>query len=156
MRVSRMSSVLAVSILALAMSVGLSGCVFLDSSGSFSDSSGSVSDSSGSGSQSSESSSGSSSGGSNQAYREDVRDLAIAIARLDQQPEALRRGISELALARGISDWEAVAMTYAAVGEGLGQVGVTEAQLLAYQTALARPGTADFDAIGEGYEASRP
>jgi hypothetical protein len=126
--------------------------VFFESSGSFSDSSGSISESVGSFSDSSTSSSG----GDDQAYREDVRDLAFAIARLQGRPEALRRGLSELALGRGISDWEAVSSTYPAVGEGLAQVGVTEAQLFAYQSALARPGSANFDAIEAGYEASLP
>lgn len=145
---------MASTIIVVLMILGMTGCAFFESSRSFSDSSGSVSDSIGSSSDSS----GSSSGGDaeSQAYREDVRALASAIARLNGQPDALRRGLSELALERGISDWEAIAITFGAVGEGLARVDISEDELLAYQTVLARPGSANFEAIGAGFAAPLP
>ena len=147
------------SVLVLLAVLMLSGCVLFDSSGSFSDSSGSLSDASGSVSRSTESSSdssASSSGEDDQAYLDDVRDFTIATARVGGRPDVLRRGLSEIALGRGISDWEAVGATYAAVGEGLARAGVTEERLLAYQTEIARPGSDGFDAIGLGYAAALP
>ena len=136
----------------LSLALSLSGCAFLESSGSVSDSSGSVSDSGGSFSDSSKSSSG----GGDQAYRDDVRDFTVALVSLNGRPDELRRGVAEIALGRGISDWEVLDSTYSSVGEGLARVDVSAERLLAYRVALAQPGSSNFDAIGSSYEASRP
>lgn len=92
-----------------------SGCAAFSSSNSFSESSGSVSDSVGSSSDSS----GSSSGGDETAYRSDVtRYVAVGVEQ-QVEPEALRRGVTEIALAHGLSDWEATPATREAVEEAL-------------------------------------
>ncbi|MCR9097206.1 MAG: putative lipoprotein [bacterium] len=125
------------------------GCAASQSSGSVSDSLGSFSDSSGSFSDSSTSSSG-----DDVAYRGDVRAFTVAHVSSGGTPESLRRGLSDVALARGISDWEAVPATFTAVGAGLQQAGVPMHRLLAYQQSLAVPGTEAHAAIGRGYRLS--
>ena len=137
--------------LVVVLAIGSSGCAIFQSSGSVSDSSGSISDSTGSSSDSSTSSSG----GDDHAYRQDVHDFTVSVVRTMGRPEALRRGLSEIALERGISDWEAIEATYVAVGAGLAHAGVTPAQLTAYRVALADPGSAGFEAIGREYRAAR-
>ena len=126
----------------------VSGCAFSESSGSFSDSSGSVSDSLGSGSDSSTSSSG----GEDEAYRDDVRDFTIAVAGLNGSPDELRRGLAEIALGRGVSDWEQLGSTFSSIGEGLARADVSAERMHAYQVSLARPGSEHFEAIAAGYE----
>ncbi len=104
---------------ALVMSLALSGCAI---SNSFSESSGSVSESVSDSSESSSDSSGSSSGGDSQAYREEVRDYVALAALRDASPDTLRRGVTEIALGFGISDWEAVPSTWDAIDRGLAEV----------------------------------
>lgn len=142
------------AIVALMALLSPTGCAFLQSSGSVSDSSGSFSDSSDSVSNSSESSSGSSSGEDDVAYREDVRDFATALANAKGSPTQLRRGLTSVALGRGISDWEAIDGTYAAVGEGLALAGVNQSSFIAYQSAVASQGTSGFHAIGAAYDSA--
>ena len=139
-------------VLGLLLVLGSSGCIFMDSSGSFYDSSGSLFDLSGSAFDSFSSSSG----GDALAYREDIRDFTVGLASLNGRPEELRRGIAEIALGRGISDWEVIALTYSSVGQGLAQVGVSDDRLLAYGSALARPGSENYRAIALGYASVRP
>ncbi len=127
------------------------GCVLLESSGSFSDSSGSISDSAGSFSDSSTSSSG-----DDTAYRGDIREYTVAYVRAEGTPNALRLGLSEVALARGISDWEALPATFVAVGAGLAEAGLPRDAVVAYQNALARPGTANHDSIRQGFVSATP
>lgn len=129
--------------------VALGGCVFSDSSESISDSIGSVSDSFGSFSDSSTSSSD-----DDTAYRQDVARYTVASHRAGEPPSSLRQGLSEVALARGISDWEAFRATFVAVGAGLAQAGATRSELAAYRAALARPGSEDDAAIEQGFTAA--
>jgi hypothetical protein len=135
----------------VALAVSLSGCAASQSSGSISDSSGSFSDSSGSFSDSSGSSSD-----DDTAYRHDVETYTVAHVRAGGSPEDLRPGLSEVALARGISDWEAYRATFVAIGVGLADAGASDEQLTAYREALAAPGSENDEAIAEGFsEASR-
>ncbi|MFK7897889.1 MAG: putative lipoprotein [Myxococcota bacterium] len=140
-------------ILALALAFAAlttSGCAIFESVDSFSESSGSVSDSLGSFSDSSESSSGSS--GDETAYRNDLRDFTVAHVQASLSPEALRLGISEVALARGISDWGALPGTFHAVGAGLAEAGLSVAQSAPYRAALAQPGSDRAKALIAGFE----
>ncbi|HEB91582.1 MAG TPA: putative lipoprotein [Deltaproteobacteria bacterium] len=132
------------------VAIGISGCALFESSGSVSDSSGSISDSAGSSSDSSTSSSG----GGDQAYRQDVHDFTVAVVESGGRPESLRRGLAEIALERGISDWESIDATFAAVGGGLAEAGVTISGLTAYRAALAEPGSVGFEKIGRAYHAA--
>lgn len=124
----------------------VSGCAVFSSSGSVSDSSGSVSDSTGSSSDSSTSSSGNDS-----AYREDIRTYTLAHVRADGSPEDLRLGLSEIALTRGISNWEALPDTFIAIGAGLAAAGVTSDGLGVYQNALVPAGSANENALRQGF-----
>lgn len=132
--------------LACLMLLATTGCVFSDSSGSVSDSSGSFADSSGSISNSSESSSG-----DDVAYRGDIRDFTVAHIRSEGSLDGLRLGLSEVALTRGISDWEALPGTFVALGAGLAEAGVAVTDLASYQDRLARPGSTNHQAIGYGF-----
>jgi hypothetical protein len=124
---------------------------------SFSDSSGSVSDSLGSFSDSSASSSGSS--GDDTAYRNDVREYTVAYLRdhvgAEGSPEALRLGISEVALTRGITNWEALPSTFLAVGAGFAEAGLTLAEAEPYRNALAPPDSASAQSMIEGHSRVR-
>ncbi len=105
-------ALLVVALLGIALTG--SGCAAFSSSNSFSESSESVSDSV----SSSSDSSASSSGGDDSAYRADVTQyVAVAVER-DVSPDTLRRGITEIALAHGLSDWEATPATLEAVEAG--------------------------------------
>lgn len=130
-----------------------SGCALFESSGSFSDSSGSISDSSGSLSDSSKSSSGDDDAPKQEeeAYRRDVRSFTVAHVAAHRSPESLSRGLSEVALARGITDWEAARGTYVAVGAGLAEAGVSGEELARYQASLTRRDTPADAALREGY-----
>lgn len=143
----RAAAVLAV----IAVAVALAGCAASQSSGSSSDSSGSFSDSSGSISDSSKSSSG-----DDTAYRHDVETYTVAHVRAGGSPESLRPGLSEVALARGISDWEAYRATFVAIGVGLAEAGAGDEELAAYRQVLTEPGSENDEAIVEGFaEANR-
>ncbi len=130
-----------------------SGCAIFQSLDSFSDSSGSVSDSLGSFSDSSESSSGSS--GDETAYRNDLRDYTVAHVRAEGTPAALRLGISEVALTRGITNWEALPSTFAAVGAGFAEAGLSLADAAPYRNALARPDSASAESMIVGFNRVR-
>ncbi|MBW2423771.1 MAG: putative lipoprotein [Deltaproteobacteria bacterium] len=140
---------------ALVMIWAASGCALFESSGSFSDSSGSLSDSSGSVSDSSKSSSGSDDDEApkkeEEAYRRDIRSFTMAHVEARRAPESLSRGLSEVALARGISDWEAIEGTYVAVGAGLAEAGVSEEELARYQASLTRYDSPANAALQAGY-----
>ena len=114
-----------------------SGCALFQSSDSFSDSSGSVSDSVGSSSDSSSASSG----GGDQAYRAAVRDYAAVAIDRGVDSDVLRRGVGEVALAHGVSDWEALDGTWLALGEALSSRTLSPNAAEQYRLALARPGS---------------
>jgi hypothetical protein len=130
----------------------LPGCAFFQSSESFSDSSGSISDSVGSSSDSSRSSSG---GDGDSAYHEDLRTYTVAHVRADGRPESLRLGLAEVALERGVSNWEAVPGSFVAIGEGLAAGGVEERELGAFRQAFGGPGSAAVEALERGYASTR-
>ena len=114
------------------------GCAALSSSDSFSESSGSVSDSVGSFSDSSGSSSDSSSG-DDSAYRDEIRRYTVAAAESGASPDSLRRGVSEIALGYGVSDWEALDATWAAISAGIAASNIAPEAATIYRTALAPP-----------------
>lgn len=130
----------------------LSGCAFSQSSESFSDSSGSVSDSVGS---SSDSSGSSSDGEGDSAYHEDLRTYTVAHVHAAGRPESLRLGLAEVALERGVSNWEAVPGSFVAIGEGLAAGGVEERELERYRHAFGGPDSAAVEALERGYGSAR-
>lgn len=140
------------SIALSALLLTASGCAFFQSSGSSSDSSGSVSDSLGNSSESSSDSSRSSSDGdTDRAYHEEVRAFTVAHVHQDGGAQTLRLGLAEVALARGISDWEALPTTFAAIGAGLAEAGVDEVRMAQLRAVLASPQSRSAKAFDEGY-----
>jgi len=136
----------------VALSV-LSGCALFQSSESASDSSGSVSDSVGSSSDSSGSSSG---GDGESAYHEDLRTYTVAHVHTDGRPEALRLGLAEVALERGVSNWEALPGSFVAIGQGLAEGGVEERDLEPFRHAFGGPGSPAVEALERGYASAHP
>lgn len=135
----------------IALATLVSGCAFFSSSGSISDSSGSISDSVGS---SSDSSTSSSDNDSSAAYRREIRTYTRSLASAGGTPETLRRGVSEIALGIGISDWEGLDITWRAVGQGLKDADLSEGESLAYRSALAPAGSLGDQLMRAGYPAT--
>ncbi|HLK12139.1 MAG TPA: putative lipoprotein [Candidatus Binatia bacterium] len=129
--------------------LALAGC-------SISASSWSVSKSVRSSSHSSDSSSSSSPGAAERAYREDVSDYTRAFVKSGGSDfRGFRSDVARLAEEHGITDWEANAATYTAIGEGLKSAGVSGASLMAYKRNLAGGDPDKAEAIQRGYDAAR-
>lgn len=123
---------------------------------SFSASSKGSSDSSGSSSDSSASSSGSSSPESAEAkYRNDVREYTAAYVKTGGQFDAFRRGLGDLAMKHGITNWEASTVTYEGIGEGLAEASANEVQLKAYMDGIAGQDADRRAAMQKGYDAAK-
>jgi hypothetical protein len=129
---------------ALLSSVLALGCSFSTSSKSISDSI----------SGSSTSSSGSDDGKSSEKdalYREDVRDFTAAYVREGSDVASFQRGLGNIARQHGISDWEALAATWAGIGEGLRRADATPQQVDATSSALDGGDPARRRAIRRAY-----
>jgi len=64
-----------------------------------------------------------------ETYRRDLRAYAAAFVETGGTEEDFLRGISRIAEVHGITDWESQPGTLVAIGEGLRDVGLSEAQL---------------------------
>lgn len=123
---------------------------------SFSASSWSVSKSSRSSSHSSDSSSSSSPGAAERAYQDDVIDYTRAYAKSGgKDAQTFQVDLAHLAGEHGITNWEENPDTYRAIGRGLGQAGVSEAELMAYKRTLAGGDAAKAEAMQRGYDSER-
>jgi hypothetical protein len=145
------------------------GCSFSNSSGSFSDSSGSISDSISSPSKSiSESSEG---GGSSSdeketpepestedtaSYQKDVSQLTVTYIKSGGELSAFRTGVTNLAKARGITDWEADPDTTQAIGVGAGKAGLQEAAFDDFSKKLVGNDLTKLNELRKGYQQSAP
>jgi hypothetical protein len=129
----RRAATMSLSLITLA---GLFGCAAFTSSNSFSDSSGSASDSVGSFSDSSTSSGE----GGETSFRESVEAYTTIAALERVSPESLQRGINEIALSNGISDWETVSAAWLGIESGLSTAEISHVDRRAYYAALRRPG----------------
>jgi hypothetical protein len=135
--------------LATLVAVPLLGC-------SISASSWSLSKSVRSSSHSSDSSSSSSPGAAERAYREDVTDYTRAFAKSRRGDFAgFQADLAHLAEEHGITNWEANPATYTAIGEGLGQAQVSDAELMAYKRNLSGDDAQKADLIQKGYDSAR-
>ena len=103
--------------------------------------------------KSSGSSSGSSSGDEDkkEAYRDDVRDFTAAYAGARQDLDGFERGLGEVARRHGITDWEADATTWVAVGAGLKRAAVSAPDLASYEAGIGRAEPAKVALIRSGY-----
>ena len=90
-----------------------------------------------------------------QAYQRDVRAFAAYFAETGGTSQDFLRGLSSVAAAHGISDWESLPDTQRAIGAGLRDAGFEPAQLDAL-TARARGADPTVLAlVREGYAAAR-
>ena len=145
--------------LALAIAA-LSGCSFSNSSGSLSDSSESISDSI---SSPSESSSESSEGDDDESaepeapadtasYEEDVSQLAVTFAKTGGEIGAFRTAVSQLAMDRGITNWETDSNTNQAIGRGVGTAGMQEDSFADFSTQLFGDDLGKQNELRKGYQ----
>ncbi len=137
--------------LAALLSATALGCSFSYSSESISDS---VSASSRSVSASSESSSPASDtqrAKRDALYEEDVRDFTAAYVRRGGDLAVFQRGLAEVALRHGVSDWEAVPATWSGVGAGLRRAQASESQVQEITSALAGDDATRQREIARGY-----
>ena len=126
--------------------LALQGCSFSKSS----------SDSSESSSDSSASSSASSSPPSKESlYRDDVRDYTAAYVKSGGNIADFNAKVSQLAQARGITNWEENMVTYEGIGQGLAKAGVSGVAYDTYVTNLSRGDPAKADAIRKGYQSAK-
>ena len=134
--------------LALFAALLLSGCSFSASSESISTSISSPFESSSSSSESSL---------SNQTrYENDVRDYTSAfVAAGGGAAGSFENGISAMAAERSITDWQSNPGTWVAVGRGLGDAELNEAQFLAYQESWTRGDPQAMVEVREGYDETR-
>jgi hypothetical protein len=113
----------------------------------------SSSDSSESSSDSSASSSASSSPPSKESlYRDDVRDYTAAYVKSGGQIADFNAKVSQLAQARGITNWEENMATYEGIGQGLAKAGVSGVAYDTYVTNLSRGDPNKAAAIRKGYQ----
>lgn len=119
---------------------------------SFSNSSASSADSSGSSAKSS----GSSSGKQSARFQQDVEQYtALFVEGGGRDESAFLAGIGDLARERGVSDWEAEAATWEAIGRGLGRSPLTEAERNAHAQAWTDGDADRVQALGRGAAAAR-
>jgi len=126
-----------------------------DSSTASADSSGASADSS---NNSSQSSSGSSSGDdeapAESAYRDDVRVATRSLAASGAPEDQLSRELSRVAQQHGISHWEGHAGTWIAMGTGMREAGLTQADVEVVLVRLGGVDTGERELVLEGYGAT--
>lgn len=148
---------------------GSTGCSFVDSSGSISDSISSPSEWSKSSSDSSSGSSDSSGGGGGnesedkgeapeapaqtQTYQQDVTELAFTFGQQGGDIGSLRSGVSNLATQRGLTNWEADALTCQSIGQGVARAGMSEDAFARFSQQLFGSDPAKVDQLRKGYQA---
>jgi hypothetical protein len=104
-------------------------------------------------SDSSASSSASSSPPSKESlYRDDVRDYTAAYVKSGGQIADFNAKVSQLAQARGITNWEENMATYEGIGQGLAKAGVSGVAYDTYVTNLSRGDPNKAAAIRKGYQ----
>jgi hypothetical protein len=131
-------------VLAVALALLATGCIFKSSTLQAS------SESSSGSSASSSSSSRSSSGPS--AYTRDVKTYTTEWVLSGGDVEAFRRGLGEIAKRRGITDWENDQQTYDGIGRGLKKSGVSGTRLNQLKAQLAGPNPQAGSWIQQGYD----
>jgi hypothetical protein len=142
----------------------LSGCSISNSSGSLSDSSGSISDSISSPFKSSSNSSDDDDDApvepeapvDTAAYEKDVSQLALTYAKSGGEIGAFRASISQLAKERGVTNWEADTATAVAIGRGVGQAGMQDAEFTGFSKQLFGSDLDKLNELRKGYQETAP
>ena len=86
------------------------------------------------------------------AYREDVRDFTVAFATESADLGGFEDGLAAVARRHGITDWEADAATYTAVGAGLQRAQVPAVDRARYESLVGRDEPTKIDLIRRGYD----
>ena len=86
------------------------------------------------------------------AYAEDVRHLTGTYAMQGGQIGAFRTAITQLALARGISNWEVDSFTSENIGQGAREGGMTQEAFDTFSKALFGEDLSKRDALRQGYD----
>lgn len=86
------------------------------------------------------------------AYQADVAQLAATYARSGGDIGALRSAVSQLAVKRGITNWEADPMTVQAIGRGVGDGGMDDEQFAAFSKELFGENLSKQSELSKGYQ----
>jgi hypothetical protein len=141
-----------VSLVAFMLAAGV-GCSFSKSSGSISDSISSPSKSSSNLSRSGDDDEAAPETPQDAAsYQEDVSQLAFTYAKSGGDIGAFRSAVSKLATQRGITNWEVDATTTTAIGSGVAQAGMEEADFAAFSKDLFGEDLTKQAALRDGYQ----
>jgi len=141
----------------------MSGCSFSQSSGSISDSISNSSESVSNSVESSSDSAKSSSDGDDEAakpeapqdtasYEEDVSQLAVTYAKSGGDIGAFRGAVTQLAMARGITNWEVDSRTSQAIGRGVGTAGMQEEPFTDFSEQLFGDDLGKLNDLRTGYQ----
>jgi hypothetical protein len=90
------------------------------------------------------------------SYEADVAQLAATFAAVGGDIGALRSAVSELAVKRGITNWEADSATRQAIGRGVGDGGMEEAQFADFSKDLFGDDLTKQSDLRKGYQATAP
>ena len=133
------------------------GCSISDSSGSFSESISSPSTSlSNSSSGDDEPAAAPETPQDTSSYRNDVSQLAVTFIRSGGDLGAFRAAVTDLATARGLTDWEADPDTTQAIGVGAGKAGLQETDFVSFSKQLFGEDLAKQNELRKGYQQSAP
>lgn len=89
-------------------------------------------------------------------YEEDVTAYTRSfVAAGGGAPGSFQRGIADLAATRGISDWESNQGTWEAVGRGLREAKISDAEMMAYQRSWTGGDPVWMERVQKGYSGDR-
>ncbi|MEM7410160.1 MAG: putative lipoprotein [Myxococcota bacterium] len=91
------------------------------------------------------------SGGGDSAYRQDITDHTLVYARSGGSLDAYRQGLTRLATANGITNWEADALTTWRIGHGLQRAEYDEAEVEAFAEQLFGPDSRQLAPLRAGF-----
>lgn len=86
-----------------------------------------------------------------EAYRDDVRDFTAAYAAERASLDGFESGLATVARRHGVTDWEADDATYSAIGAGLRQARVADADAARWAAAIGRGAPAKVALVQRGY-----
>jgi len=135
----------------LFVATALAGCSLLKSSKSISDS---ISSPSKSSSESSSPDDDSPEPEAPENYEDDVAQLAATYAKTGGDIGALRSAVSQLAVKRGITNWEADSRTCEAIGRGVGEGGMDDEKFTQFSKELFGEDITKQTELRQGYEAA--
>lgn len=127
----------------LALTSLVTGCSFSDSSESVSDLTSSII------------SSPSSFSDNEEKYENEVSDYTMAYVKSSEAEadySGFRKGLSDIAAKRGISNWDQESSTYIGIGKGLKKAGVSGIALETYKTNFANANEENIKNIQKGYD----